>query len=160
MSGWENFFVAEVGASAALAGLLFVGVSINLSKIITIAGLPGRAFEGLAVLLAVLVVSSLLLVPGQPLQLVSAEVLLVGLTIWTTLVALQVNHLRKLEPQLRQKFVIRVILGQMAALPFVIAGITMLVEGGGGLYWLVPAVIFSFLVSLLDAWVLLVEINR
>jgi modulator of FtsH protease len=71
-----------------------------------------------------------------------------------------VNHLRKLEPQLRQKFVIRVILGQMAALPFVIAGITMLVGGGGGLYWLVPAVIFSFLVSLLDAWVLLVEINR
>jgi modulator of FtsH protease len=48
----------------------------------------------------------------------------------------------------------------MAALPFVIAGITMLVGGGGGLYWLVPAVIFSFLVSLLDAWVLLVEINR
>ena len=25
MSGWENFFIAEVGASAALAGLVFVG---------------------------------------------------------------------------------------------------------------------------------------
>lgn len=28
MTGWDNFFVAEVGASAALAGLIFVGVSI------------------------------------------------------------------------------------------------------------------------------------
>jgi hypothetical protein len=27
MTGWENFFIAEVGASAALAGLIFVGVS-------------------------------------------------------------------------------------------------------------------------------------
>jgi hypothetical protein len=35
MSGWENFLVAQVGASAALAGLVFVGVSINQ-------GAPGR----------------------------------------------------------------------------------------------------------------------
>ena len=29
MIGWENFLLAQVGASAALAGLIFVGVSIN-----------------------------------------------------------------------------------------------------------------------------------
>ncbi len=90
----------------------------------------------------------------------SVEYRFLGLTIWTTVVALQVNHLRKLEPELRQKFVIRVILGQTATLPLVIAGIAMLVAGGAGLYWLVPAVIFAFLVAFLDAWVLLVEINR
>jgi modulator of FtsH protease len=32
MSGWDNFFLAEAGASAALTGLIFVGVSINLTK--------------------------------------------------------------------------------------------------------------------------------
>ena len=36
----------------------------------------------------------------------------------------------------------------------------MIVAGVDGLYWLVPAVIFSLLKALLDAWVLLVEINR
>ncbi len=34
MTGWENFFIAELGASAALAGLVFVGLSINLTKIL------------------------------------------------------------------------------------------------------------------------------
>ena len=65
MSGWESFFVAQVGASAAVAGLVFVGVSINLDKILKYAGLPGRAQEALIVLMLVLVVSSLMLVPGQ-----------------------------------------------------------------------------------------------
>lgn len=37
MPGWENFFVAQVGASAALAGLVFVGISINLTKIVATA---------------------------------------------------------------------------------------------------------------------------
>jgi hypothetical protein len=31
--GWANFFIAQVGAAAALTGLIFVGVSINLNKI-------------------------------------------------------------------------------------------------------------------------------
>ncbi len=66
MSEWESFFVAEAGASAALAGLVFVGVSINLDKVLRAPGLPGRAGEALVVLLAVLITSSLLLVPGQP----------------------------------------------------------------------------------------------
>jgi hypothetical protein len=34
MTGWENFFIAEMGASAALVGLIFVGVSINLTRIL------------------------------------------------------------------------------------------------------------------------------
>jgi len=28
VEGWSDFYVAQVGASAALAGLLFVGISI------------------------------------------------------------------------------------------------------------------------------------
>ena len=77
MIGWENFFIAEVGASADLVGLIFVGVSINLTRIISIPGLPNRAFLALIILLTILVMSSLLLVPGQPLALTGIEVLVV-----------------------------------------------------------------------------------
>ena len=42
---WESLFVAEAGASAALAGLLVVALSINLERILKGSGLPGRAGE-------------------------------------------------------------------------------------------------------------------
>jgi hypothetical protein len=38
---WETFFAAQVGASAALAGLVFVALSINLKEILDLPGLPG-----------------------------------------------------------------------------------------------------------------------
>jgi modulator of FtsH protease len=160
MNGWENFFIAEVGASAALAGLVFVGVSINLAKIIAYPGLPGRAFEALTLLLAILFTSSLLLVPGQELRLIGAEILVIGLVVWATVVALQLNSWKTLDAQLRRPFMLRATLGQMATLPLVISGVIVLVAGASGIYWLVPGFIFCFLAALLDAWVLLVEINR
>jgi hypothetical protein len=61
---------------------------------------------------------------------------------------------------LRGAFVMRAALGQVATLPFVAAGIAVLVGGLEGLYWLVPGMVISTLVALFGAWVLLVEINR
>jgi len=76
---WESLFVAEAGASAALAGLLFVALSINLERILKGSGLPGRAGEAIVLLLTVLVVSTFGLVPGQSPRVLGAEVLGFGL---------------------------------------------------------------------------------
>ena len=78
MAGWENFFIAEVGAAAALGGLLFVSISLNLTKILAIDGLPDRAGQSLLLILAVLVLASLMLMPNQPLTLVGVEILVVS----------------------------------------------------------------------------------
>jgi hypothetical protein len=42
----------------------------------------------------------------------------------------------------------------------VAGGISLLVGGGGGLYWLVPQLVLGFVGVLLNAWILLVEIQR
>lgn len=160
MTGWENFFIAEVGASAALAGLIFVGVSINLTRILSLARLPDRAFEAISLLLAVLVLSSLQLVPGQSITLLGIEILIIGLIIWAGVTMLDLRIRQKTEVQYRRPFLLNMLLSQLASLPYVIAGILVLAIGTSGLYWLVPAVIFSFIKAILDAWVLLVEINR
>lgn len=160
MSEWESFFVAEVGASAALAGLVFVGVSINIDKVVHSPGLPGRAAEALFVLLAVLIASSLLLVPDQRLNLVGLELMVVGLADWAAVVAIQRAARRTWAPQHRHVFLARVVLGQMATLPFALAGAAVLLRGADGLYLLVPAVVASFVLAFFDAWALLIEINR
>jgi hypothetical protein len=166
VSDWHDFFVAQVGASGVLAGLVFVGVSINLEKIMSTPayGLPGRALEALIVLLAVLTVSSVLLVPGQGTPLVGAKVLAVGVVDWAAVVGLQVlqvRHWQALEPTLRWKnFMLRAALGQTATVPFVAAGVAVLSWSLGGLYWFVAGVIFSYLVAMTGAWILLVETHR
>ena len=53
MSEWSNFFMAILGAAAALTGLIFVGVSISLTKILSIPTLPGRALISLTLLLTI-----------------------------------------------------------------------------------------------------------
>jgi hypothetical protein len=160
MIGWENFFSAQVGASAALLGLIFVGVSINLARIISLPGLPNRALLALIILLTILVVFSLLLVPGQSLTLVGIELLVVGLFVWIIATRLDVIILIKKDPQYRKPYVLNMVLTQFAILPYVIAGIIVLTRGAGGLYLIVIAIVISFIKAILDAWVLLVEIIR
>jgi hypothetical protein len=165
MDEWHDFFLAQAGAAGVLTGLVFVGVSINLEKIVSdpSSGLAGRAAEALILLVAVLTASVLVLVPGQGPGVLGAEVLVLGLAAWLWIVAIQLQVLRRWEamrPDLRLPFVLRVALGQIATLPLVMAGVTVLSVGVGGLYWLVAGTVFSILAALLEAWVLLVEINR
>jgi hypothetical protein len=159
MSGWANFLVSQVGASAALAGLVFVGVSINLARILSIGGLPESALEALVLLLAVLVISSLLLVP-QPLTAAGIELLLAGLADTAILLFLVAYSRRKMDSRYYGYLWFRGTLSLCASLPFTIAGIAVLVWNTGGLYWIVPATLLSITVAIYNAWVLLVEINR
>jgi hypothetical protein len=160
LEGWESFFVAQVGASAALAGLLFVGVSINLAKILAAPRLTARAFQALVVLLEVLVISSLLLVPRQPIALLGGEVLAIGGGVWVMIAIFDASNLRDATGDYRARAALRTFFSQIAALLYIAGGAAILMRGGAGVYWLVPAMLCSFLIAMLDAWVLLIEINR
>jgi hypothetical protein len=61
---------------------------------------------------------------------------------------------------LRVSFALRVVVGQVATLALVVAGVAVLWVGLGGLYWLVASTVFAIVGALADAWVLLVEIDR
>jgi len=47
-----------------------------------------------------------------------------------------------------------------ATVPLVIAGISVLVETGGGMYWVLAAFVTTIVGAIANAWVLLVEILR
>jgi uncharacterized membrane protein len=63
VEAWHELFIASAGAAAALSGLIFVAVSINLGAILEAeekvgsSYLTGRALESLVVLLVILAIS-------------------------------------------------------------------------------------------------------
>ena len=158
MEAWSDFFVAEAGAAAALAGLLFVAVSINLPRVLAIPHLPTRAIESLTALVSVLFVATCGLIPEQTLAAYGWEIGGVGvvaLTIQTVSFA-NTSHVSRQHGRL----VAHLIMNQAPPLPFVIAGGLMIFGYDVGAYWIAPGVLLSFLSGILGAWVLLVEIQR
>jgi hypothetical protein len=158
-AGWENFFVAEVGASAALTGLLFVAVSINLTRILSFPDLPGRAAEALALLSGVLAASTLGLVPGQPRIWLGTELLVIAVLVWAITSVIQLRAPRTAHAT-RTRMVMRLVGTQFATIPFVVAAVALILGRWGGLYWFVPGTLLSFFAGIFDAWVLLIEIQR
>jgi modulator of FtsH protease len=157
---WSNFLVAVAGAAAALTGLIFVSISINLSKILEIPGLTIRASEALIILLSTLLISIVALAPNQLEKALGLEILLMGALSW---VKITYGHSQSYSVGLQVPmgyFVLRVVLFQFALLPFLIAGLSFLFGWHGAMYWLVPGCVFSFAAGAQSAWVLLIEIVR
>jgi hypothetical protein len=159
VAAWSDFAVASAGAGAALTGLIFVAVSLNLRAILEIGWLPGRAAQTVGLLLCVVVVSLCLLVPGQSVTALASEIVgvaaVLGLAtvIWaatTTWPTGQPRHWR------------------WAALLAVLVPVTLLLVGGtsyavgsaGGLYWVFAGTVVGLAAGVYNAWILLVEINR
>jgi len=158
MEGWDNFFVGQLGASATLAGLLFVAVSINLARIIQFKNLPLRAMESLLAFLSVLVVATFALAPHQKLSTVGLEVGFTGATLW----GVQTWSLAKTfaEDKKYQRTFWRVLANQIHAFPFMVSGVLLCTGHENGLYWLIPGTLLAFMVGILNSWVLLIEIQR
>ena len=157
---WQSFAAAEVGAAAALTGLLFVAVSINLQSILKYGSvLPARAAETLASLLFVMISAALTLVP-QDSRLLGLEILAIALPLLAIIVSTQLRH-RRQNPYSPVYWVISRMAASAAALvPGVLAGLSLALHWGGGLYWLVPTAVGGIAGSAWSAWVLLVEIIR
>jgi modulator of FtsH protease len=77
-SPWSDFSVAVVGSAAALTGLLFVAVSINIEQILAIGPLAGRALSTMIHFVVPLVVGILILVPGQSVTALSLKLIGTG----------------------------------------------------------------------------------
>jgi hypothetical protein len=164
-SNWSEFATAHVGASAALLGLVFVGLTINLREIVHSRWLVNRAAEAVILLGSALATSTVVLIPGQRRGALSAELIVLGVATFGGVLLLQ----RGITIQPRDpgkggpppsSVLIRRVSGLGAPALFTLAGISLAATAGGGLYWWVPAVLAAYVGALADAWVLSIEILR
>jgi modulator of FtsH protease len=159
LEGWHDFLVAAAGASGALAGLVFIGISINVTRIVALPGLPGRAAQTITILANALAVTLLLLGPMESTAAIGLVTLLVGLAGWAVVMLFQRGSHTHAE-EVRRHRTSTIVICQAATLPFIVGGISVLTEAGGGLYWMQAGVVLSMLAALVNGWVLLVEILR
>jgi hypothetical protein len=156
---WSNFFVAQVGASSALTGLVVVAISVNLSRILSFPQLPGRAAESLLTLLGALILTSLGLVPQASTRF-GAEVLAIGVLMFLLPLIIQLRSLKPSKEVSPARRSLRMIVSATVSLPLIVGGILLMSGSGAGLYWIAAGVILSLVAGVYGAWVLLVEILR
>jgi hypothetical protein len=160
LAAWEPFFSAIIAAAAALTGLLFVAVSINLDRILKRGQfLPARAAETLATLLLVVAASALTLVP-QGVRLIGVEILVIVVPMLVITIRNQLRQRRRNPDDPVLWTISRMTSTAVATVPCTLAGLSLIVHWGGGLYWLVPTAVLGIAGAVYNAWVLLVEIVR
>jgi hypothetical protein len=155
---WDSFAVAEVGASAALAGLLVVAATINIERIIGIPTVIARLSGTLALFAGSLVAGVVLLVPGLHPR--PAGALLATIGIVAGLIVVWPRALRHVEPSHRGTTMITTALAVTAAALVAFSGFAYSFQALGGLYWLALGIVLTFLVGLGNAWVAMIEILR
>jgi hypothetical protein len=159
LADWQVFFAGQLGAGATLVGLLFVGLSLNLARILAAPTLPLRAEIALILVMLQLVVASLALIPGQPALAFGIEAAAVAGLVWCVTAWLSLRMLRA-GPGWRTRQAANFALLQAAVLPLLAGGLLAAFERPAGLGLIAAGMILCIVKATLDAWVLLVEINR
>jgi len=156
IASWAGFLSVAASVAATLTGLIFVAVSINLSRILEVPHIANRAAESILQMFGALLISMCALVPGLSNLVLGVELALIGLILWMLVTILQYRAFAREFP----RPFISIALAQVATVLFCIAGISIAIGTLGGLYWLAPAIILSITAGVSNAWVLLVEILR
>jgi modulator of FtsH protease len=156
---WDSFGVVVGAASGALIGLLFVAISVNAGRIMKHSALHVGASRTLVLFGIPLVASILVVTPRQADWALGTELIVLGVVAGAALILVGRGRVDiDASPESRlARTLDRTSPTLSTSLLTEVAGVTLIV-GGGGLYWLVPALILALVGGALNAWRLLLRL--
>ncbi|HSZ39099.1 MAG TPA: hypothetical protein VK817_03995 [Trebonia sp.] len=158
---WQGFAETVGTSSGALTGLLFVSVSLNASRIAGHQGLRASAAQTLVLFLTPLIMSAMLLVPGQPNGVLGAEFIAAGLgASWVLVRTGQLKRGLADDDQRLVRIFDHHSTNVVVMLLFVASGIAIAAGADAGLYLLLPASLVAFISGVLNAWHFLLPPQR
>jgi modulator of FtsH protease len=148
---WHDLYIMLGGASAALTGLVFVGLSMHARAVAADPFQRARARYLTAGLVYITVISGAILVPGQGIHVLGAELIAGGCA---ALVVVAVP-IARFPDRFPRDVKMRLALVVVACALNIAAGTSLLAHSGGGLYLLFPAALTAVVMNVFGAWSLL-----
>jgi hypothetical protein len=162
LEAWSEFNVAMVGATAALAGLLIVAMSVNIGEIMKSPTLPPRAAASIATLVLAIVAGAFGLVPAQPDVVYGIEVLVaaVGAAVFQVHAIRVIARAPGASPVPGER-AMKSIAGIVPIAAFLCGGALVAFGApGAGLVFIGVGSVLAVIAAILMAWVVLVEVLR
>jgi len=156
---WHDLFIMVGGGTAALTGLVFVAMSLNLDAIVHDATHRYRAIGTLSSFTAVFILSSLVLMGGQNHVAVGIEWLTVsGIAAYIYINGYIQAHTRGGSREALS--ILRTVIGTTCYLAQIVGSIILIMGHLWGLYLASVAMIAFFAYMISGAWLLVVGVQR
>jgi hypothetical protein len=156
-SMWLGFGGALAAVAGALTGLLFVALSVKGDVLSASRNLSSRAAQTLVLFMASVLIALLLVAP-QPAVALGWELLALAVVSGIALLILD-RRAGHSTDQGVARYVEKFTPNMITAVLVGVAGLTLLLNAGGGLYWLIPATVASLLGGVINAWLFLVKVT-
>ena len=158
VAAWADFANTVAGGAAALAGLLFVGLSLNLAEVLKYPGVPARAaVDARADRRDTADGDFRRHCPDRTLARWPRRSVSSGSAV---AVGALVAGLYQRDERSRARTMYLTLLPLVPALLLIAGAVSLWLQRGGGLYWVTASVTTGFVAATANAWVLLVEIKR
>jgi hypothetical protein len=152
---WHDFGVTIGSLAGALTGLLFVAVSIKSDTLSKSVSLRSRAAQTLVLFMSS-ALAAIVLVAPQPGDALGGELVALAAVSGATLYVLDRRGGHDQTSRVA-RYIERASPNAITQVLFGVASVTLLITAGGGLYWLIPAAVFSLVGGVINAWLFLVR---